>query len=73
MCWAHRLPIYTHGDVRGTAVVGAMHIARQRPVEWCISVSPSTSVFMLGGLEFERDVLLEVEDGRVVHGEVAAV
>jgi hypothetical protein len=30
-------------------------------------------VFMLGGLEFERDCLLEVEDGRVVHGEVAAV
>jgi hypothetical protein len=47
--------------------------ARQRPVEWCISVRSSTSVFMLGGLEFERDVLLEVEDGRAVHGEVAAV
>jgi hypothetical protein len=46
---------------------------RQRPVEWCISVRSSTSVFMLGGLEFEREVLLEVEDGRVVHGEVAAV
>jgi hypothetical protein len=45
----------------------------QRPVEWCISVSSSTSVFMLGGLEFERDVLLEIEDGRAVHGEVAAV
>ncbi len=45
----------------------------QRPVEWCISVRSSTPVFMLGGLEFERDVVLEVEDGRVVHGEVAAV
>jgi hypothetical protein len=32
----------------------------QRPVEWCISVSPSMSVFMLGGLELERDVLIEV-------------
>ena len=30
-------------------------------------------VFMLGGLEFERDGLLEIEDGRAVHGEVAAV
>ncbi len=25
---------------------------------------------MLGGLELERDVLLEIEDGRTVHGEV---
>jgi hypothetical protein len=47
--------------------------SRQRPVEGCISVSPLTSVFMLGALEFERDGLLEVEDGRTVHGEVAAV
>ena len=30
-------------------------------------------VFMLGGLELERDGLLEIEDGRAVHGEVAAV
>ena len=30
-------------------------------------------VFMFGGLEFERDGLAEVEDGRAVHGEVAAV
>ena len=28
---------------------------------------------MLGGLEFERDGLLEIEDGRAVRGEVAAV
>ena len=46
---------------------------RQRPVEWCISASLSTSVFVFGGLEFERDVLLEIEDGRAVHGQVAAV
>ena len=45
----------------------------QRPVEWWISVRSSTMVFMLGGLKFERDGLLEVEDGRAVHGEVAAV
>jgi hypothetical protein len=30
-------------------------------------------VFVFGGLEFERDVLLEIEDGRAVHGQVAAV
>ena len=30
-------------------------------------------VFMLGGLEFERYGLLEVEDDCVAHGEVAAV
>lgn len=48
-------------------------IDRQRPVEWWISVRSSTMVFMLGGFEFERDCLLEIEDGRVVHGEVAAV
>jgi hypothetical protein len=30
-------------------------------------------VSMLGGLEFERDGLLEVEGVRAVHGEVAAV
>ena len=49
----------------------------QRPVEWWISVRSSTMVFMLGGLEFEReferDCLLEVEGERAVHGEVAAV
>jgi hypothetical protein len=28
---------------------------------------------MLCGLEFECDVLFEVEDGRTIHGEVAAV
>jgi hypothetical protein len=27
--------------------------------------------FDLGGREPERDVLLEIEDGRVIHGEVA--
>ncbi len=32
-----------------------------------------TLVFMLGSLKFERNVLLEIEDGRTVHGEVAAV
>jgi hypothetical protein len=58
------LTFWLRGDDR---VVG------QRPVEWCISVRSSTSVSMLGGLEFEREVLLEVEDGRAVHGEVAAV
>lgn len=30
-------------------------------------------VFMLGGLEFERDGLLEMEAGDVLHGGVAAV
>ncbi len=28
---------------------------------------------MFGGFDFERDVLLKIEDGRVVHGVVAAV
>jgi len=36
-------------------------------------VTFSTTVFMLGGLEFERGVLLEGEAGRMVHGEVAVV
>ena len=48
-------------------------LSRQCPVELGASVSSSTSVFMVGSLEYERDALLEVEDGLLVHGEVAAV
>ncbi len=60
--------------IRYLKIVRSFKLVRwQRPVEWCISVSSSTSVSMLGGLEFERDGLLEIEDGRTVHGEVAAV
>jgi hypothetical protein len=46
---------------------------RQRPVEWWISVPSSTTWCRFGVLEFERDGLLEIEDGRAVHGEVATV
>jgi hypothetical protein len=45
----------------------------QRPAEWWILVRSSTMVFTLGGLEFERDCLLEVEGERALHGEVAEV
>jgi hypothetical protein len=45
----------------------------QRPAEWCVSVSSSTTRLMLGGLELERDCLFDVEAERAVHCEVAAV
>ena len=35
-------------------------------------MSPSTLGLMFGGVDFECDLLLEAEDGRAVHGEVAA-
>jgi len=74
--WLARRVVYFGAVPDRWGIVRPGHRGRplgQRPVEWCISVGSSTSVFMLGGLEFERDGLLEIEDGRAVHGEVAAV
>ena len=48
-------------------------LARQRPIEWCISAGYLKTVFMFGGPEFVDVELLEIEDGREDYGEVAAV
>lgn len=40
---------------------------------WSTLVITLTTLLMLGGLKLERDGLLKIEAGRIVHNEVASV